>query len=195
MRKKLKLTKKGAKKSPTKKTKTTTTSAVTNLSKLISYSDTNINYQNTYEDTEEEVSGTAGLINSDGSLNLNMILKGAHSVILKENSFKLCDLVLNILENLMNIDILCSKDIDIKLEAAKKSTSLSEASFAYLNTLEAKLNENFYLAVDLAMRNIKWLGCTVCQVNMKNFLNDQLRCKIKFLLGRLQKKNPKLFKK
>ena len=149
----------------------------------------------TYEDTEEEVPGSTGLINSDGTLNLNMILKGAHSVILKDNSFKLCELVLNILENLMNIDILCSEDIDVKLEAAKSSTSLSEASYAYLDMLEAKLNENFYLAVDLAMRNIKWLGCTICQVNLKNFQNDQLRGKIKFLLGRLQKKNPKRFKR
>jgi hypothetical protein len=190
MRKKLKSTKKIGKKSSANKA-----APVTNLSRQISYSDTNINYKDTYEDTEEEVSGTSGLVNSDGSLNLHMILKGAHSVILKENSFKLCELVLNILENLMNIDILCSEDIDIRLEAAKKSTSLSESSFAYLDTLEAKLNENFYLAIDLAMRNIKWLGCNICQANLKSFQNDQLRGKIKFLLGRLQKKNPKRFKK
>lgn len=172
-----------------------TCSKKTNLNRLISFSDTNINYQANYDDLEE-ASGSTGLINSDGTLNLNMILKGAHSVVFKENSFKLCELVLNILENLINIDILPSEDIDNKLEEAKLSTTtLSEASISYLDTLETKFNENFYLAIDLAMRCMKWLGCTICQINAKNFLNDQLRGKIKFLLGRLHKKNPKRFKK
>lgn len=165
----------------------------TNLSRLISYSDSNINYQESYEDLEG-ASGSTGLINSDGTLNLNMVLKGAHSVILKENSYKLCELVLNILENLINIDILSSEDIDNKLEEAKLSPTLSESSLAYLDSLELKFNENFYLAVDLALRNIKWLGCSICQTNSKSFHNDQLRGKIKFLLGRIQKKNSKRFR-
>ncbi len=166
----------------------------TNLSRLISYSDTNLNYQATYEEIEE-ASGCTGLINSDGTLNLNMILKGAHSVILKENSFKLSELILNILENLINIDILSSEEIDDKLADARASSTLSESSISFLNMLETKFNDNFYLAIDLTMRIIKWLGCSICDANSKSFQNDQLRGKIKFLLGRLQKKNSKRFKK
>jgi hypothetical protein len=128
-------------------------SKVTNLDREMSYSDSNIDYQANYEDVEE-ASGSAGLINLDGSLNLNMILKGCHSVILKENSIKLCDLTLNILENLMNIDILPNEEIDEKLKKARNNTSLSQSSCAYLDDLESKYNENFHLASDLVLRYI-----------------------------------------
>lgn len=163
------------------------------MSHEISFSDTHINYQANYKDIEE-ASGSSGLINLDGSLNLNMILKGVHSVILKENSLKLCELTLYILENLMNIDIMPSEEIDTKLEYAKKNLSLSQSSHAFLDDLEVKYNENFYLATDVALRNIKWLGCFNCQANSKTFLNEQLRGKIKLLLGRLHAKNSKRFK-
>ena len=173
--------------------KSRTTESNLILSRLISFSDTSINYQANYEDCEE-ASGSAGLINIDGSLNLNMILKGVHSVILKESSLKVCELTLNILENLMNIDIMPSEEIDQKLEHAKANFSLSQSSQAYLDDLEAKYNENFHLATDSVLRNIKLLGCINCQPNSKSFLNDQLRGKIKLLLGRLHKKNAKRFK-
>jgi len=121
------------------------------LNRLISYSDTHINYQANYKDIEE-ASGSSGLINLDGSLNLNMVLKGLHSVILKENSLKLCELTLFILENLMNIDIMPSEEIDKKLEHAKKNLDLSQSACAFLDDLEVskKIMENvkiinFYL--------------------------------------------------
>jgi hypothetical protein len=117
----------------------------------MSFSDTHIYYQASYEETEEAC-GSAGLVNIDGSLNLNMILKGAHSVLLKENSIKLCELTLNILENLISIDILPSEEIDEKLELARAKLPLSQSSHVYLNTLERKYNENFHLAADLALR-------------------------------------------
>jgi hypothetical protein len=125
------------------------------LKKKYSYSDTNINYQASYEETEE-ASGSAGLINSNGSLNLNMILKGAHSVVLKENNIKLCDLTLNILDNLISIDIMPSEEIDFKLQQAKETFVLSQSSYAYLNDLEEKYNENYYLACDLVLRYIQF---------------------------------------
>ena len=121
------------------------------LRKKYSYSDTNINYQASYEETEE-APGSAGLINSNGTLNLNMILKGAHSVVLKENSIKVCDLTLNILENLISIDIMPSEEIDFKLQQAKETFVLSQSSYVYLNDLEDKYSENFYLACDLVLR-------------------------------------------
>lgn len=57
-----------------------------------------------------------------------------------------------------------------------------------------KYNENFFLATDVALRNIKLLGCFNCQMNSKTFLNEQLRGKIKLLLGRLHSKNARRFK-
>ncbi|RNA13672.1 hypothetical protein BpHYR1_016292 [Brachionus plicatilis] len=164
----------------------------TNLDRAISFSDSNINYQFCYEQFEE-AAGSTGLINTDGSLNLSMILKGVHSVLLKENCLKLCDLSLNILENLISIDILPSQDIDDKLEYAKKNLSLSPSSINYLDDLENKYNESYYIAADLALRNIKWLGCINCQTGSKSFLNDQLRGRVKLTLGRLFKKNRKRF--
>ena len=163
------------------------------LNRLISFSDTNINYQANYKDIEE-ASGSSGLINLDGSLNLNMILKGLHSVILKENSLKLCELTLYILDNLTSIDIMPSEEIDSKLAHAKANLPLSESSHSFLDNLEVKYNENFYLATDVALRNIKWLGCINCQMNSKTFLNEQLRGKIKLLLSRLHNKNAKRFR-
>lgn len=124
---------------------------VSNLNRVHSYSDSNIYYQASYEETEEAC-GSAGLINIDGSLNLNMILKGAHSVLLKENSIKLCELSLNILENLISIDLLPSEEIDEKLEQARAKLTLSQSTHVYLNDLEKKYSENFHLAADLALR-------------------------------------------
>jgi hypothetical protein len=161
------------------------------LNRLVSYSDTNINYHPSYESVEE-AEGSAGLVNSDGSLNLNMVLTGVHSVILKENSFKVCELALNILDNLLNIDILPSADIDLQLEQTRANLNLAQSSYNYLDDLEEKYNKNFHLATDLALRNIKWLGCANCQKS-KTFLNDQLRGKIRLMLSRLQKRNSKRF--
>ena len=176
-----------------KSKETTTTTVTTNLNRLVSYSDTNINYHADYKDIEE-ASGCSGLINLDGSLNLNMILKGIHAVILKENSLKLCELAMNILENLMNIDLMPSEEIDAKIEQVRTTLSLAQSSHMFLDDLEVKYNENFNLATDIALKNIKWLGCVNCQINTKTFLNEQLRGKIKLLLSRLHNRNPKRFR-
>lgn len=122
------------------------------LNAKLSFSDTSINYEADYDKNEEASAGSAGLINLDGTLNLNMILKGAHSVVLKENSNKICDLTLNILENLINIDILPTQEIEMKIEQAKSCMVLSPSSHAYLNELEKKYNENVYLAADLVLK-------------------------------------------
>jgi hypothetical protein len=174
------------------------TNTTSNLNRELSASDSHIYYQASYSSMNEEdsaVSGATGLINLDGSLNLNMILKGAHAVLLKDNSSKLCELTLNILENLISIDLLPSEDIDRKLELAKDRLTLPNTTRnVYLDDLEKKYAENFYLAADLALRNVKWLGCVHCQSSSKSFLNDQLRGKVKLLLDRLNKKNSKRFK-
>jgi hypothetical protein len=170
-----------------------------NNNRYLSYSDTSVNYRESYEEVEE-AGGSAGFINTDGTLNLNMILKGMHAVLLKENSIKLCDLSLNIMEHLINVDLLPSEHIDKRLEQAKRSTSLSAASHIYVNNLESKYSENYYLAADLVLRNIKWLGCLYCCSHQsssaaKSFSNDQLRGKTKLIISRLYKKNPSRFKK
>ena len=118
----------------------------------LSFSDTSINYEADYDKKEEASAGSAGLINMDGTLNLNMILKGAHSVVMKDNSNKICDLTLNILENLINIDILPTQEIEMKIEQAKSCMVLSPSSHTYLNELEKKYNENVYLAADLVLK-------------------------------------------
>ena len=87
-----------------------------------------------------------------------------------------------------------SEEIDSKLAHAKANLPLSESSHSFLDNLEVKYNENFYLATDVALRNIKWLGCINCQMNSKTFLNEQLRGKIKLLLSRLHNKNAKRFR-
>jgi hypothetical protein len=179
---------------PNQSAKISNNTHTSTLNRYISYSDTNINYKDNYEDVEE-AGGSAGFINADGTLNLNMVLKGMHSVLIKENSIKLCDLSLNILENLINIDLLPSEEIDQKIELAKASTTLSQSSNGYIKTLELKYNENYYLAADLVIRNMKWLGCVYCQSNSKSFSNDQLRGKTKLIIGRLYKKNSIRFKK
>lgn len=113
----------------------------------------NPNQEDEDENTAASVNGAAGLVNQDGSLNLNMILKGAHAVLLRDNSNKLCELTLNILENLISIDLLPSEDIDRRLELAKQRLTLPQTTRnLYLDDLEKKYAENFHLAADLALR-------------------------------------------
>ncbi len=88
-----------------------------------------------------------------------------------------------------------SEELDAKIEHAKANLILSQSSHSFLDDLETKYNENFNIACDLALRNIKWLGCYNCQLNSKTFLNEQLRGKVKLLLSRLHNKNAKRFKK
>lgn len=135
---------------------------INRLNKELSLSDTNISYKTDYEHIEE-TTGSTGLINIDGSLNLNIILKGLHSVVCKENSIKVCELTLNILEHLMNVDIIPTEDCDRKLAKAKEDFKNSATTCAFLTDLEAKYNENFTLAADLALKYRK--------KDLKNFLN------------------------
>ena len=50
-----------------------------------------------------------------------------------------------------------SEEIDFKLQQAKETFVLSQSSYAYLNDLEDKYNENYYLACDLVLRYFKKL--------------------------------------
>ena len=139
-------------------------------SRALSQSDTCISYEASYEEVEE-AAGSAGLVNSDGSLNLSMCLKAAHSVVLKEsNSATVCDLSLQILDQLVQIDIIPSELLDSKLRRVQaqqrkqdqqqqqqqqqsgKSNAKTTSGNLYLNELESRLDENFQLACDLCFR-------------------------------------------
>jgi hypothetical protein len=120
--------------------------------------------------------------------------QGVHSVICKNSSSKLCELSLNILDTLINIGIIPTEETDYKLAAIRTNLQYPQSLRNYLNDFESKHSENYGLAMDLVLRNIKWLGCIHCVYNAKTFVNDQLRGKLKFLLNTLQKKNSKRFK-
>jgi hypothetical protein len=123
-----------------------------------------------------------------------LFVKGVHSVVCKNNSSKLCELSLNILDTLINMGIVLTEDIDFKLESIRSNSKHPQSLRTYLNEFEVKYNDNFILAMDLILRNIKWLGCSHCANNTKTLINDQLRGKFKFLMNTLQKKNFKRFK-
>jgi hypothetical protein len=153
----------------------------------------NIFYKDEYVDIEE-AHGSKGFINIDGSINLNIILKGVHSVICKNNAPKLCELSFNILDTLININLIPNEDIDYRLESIRSNLEYPQSLRNYIDSIEEKCTENYILAMDLILKNIRWLGCAHCQSNNKTLINDQLRFKFKLLLNELHETSSKRFR-
>lgn len=98
----------------------------------------------------EETVGSMGVVNKDGSLNLNVVLKSVHAAIFKVNSLRTCELAFNTLENLLNAEILRDYCTKMDREIFKRKTNYSK-SLDILN-LKTKYNENFLLALDIILR-------------------------------------------
>ncbi len=73
-----------------------------------SQTDSNINYKE--EEDVEEVPGSVFYIQNDGQINFQVILQGIHSVSSRKCTPRVCGVILNILNCLLDLDIIEKKD-------------------------------------------------------------------------------------
>ncbi len=123
---------------------------INNKPKHRSLSDSGISYKE--YDRAEDIFGNVGSIHNDGSLNLYIILKCVHAITYKENSTKICELTMNILEILLNIGVIPNKENEINLQSYKKISKLPKEFHLLVERKEEKYAENFGLAINIIMR-------------------------------------------
>ncbi|CAF0814753.1 unnamed protein product [Rotaria sordida] len=137
------------------------TITITNLNTMKTYSisDSEINYK--FLEEIEEVNGSNGYINRNGTINFGIILAGIHAVICKENDLKVCELVMNILDVLFGLTVISSAEDEIN----KKQLSINENNHMtttdertnghiekWLKQIHAIEDEKFQLALDIILR-------------------------------------------
>ena len=76
--------------------------------KRSSISDSEIDYKHLENISESQ--GSSGFINRDGTIDFGVILVGLHAVICNEYHLKLCELVMNILDVLFDLNVLQSME-------------------------------------------------------------------------------------
>ncbi|CAF4414152.1 unnamed protein product [Rotaria socialis] len=175
--------------------KLTVSKSTTNLTamKLGSVSDSAINYNFLAE--PEEAQGLNGYINRNGTVNFGVILAGIHAVICKEHHFKVCELVMNILDVLFGLTVISStEDEAYKKQLSNNGNKYIKTTFEltqehiekWLKQIDTIEDEKFQLALDIILRILKRLGCSNCQPRGRSFLLDQLHGKARVLLNKLR---------
>jgi hypothetical protein len=141
----------------TTKTATPTPVLTTNLNTMKTYSvsDSEINYK--FFEEIEEAQGSSAYINRSGTNNFGVVLAGIHAVICKEHHLKVCELVMNILDVLLGLGVISSSEDDIHKKQLLTvgntgPTSADEQIEGWLKQIDAKEEEKFQLAVDIALR-------------------------------------------
>ncbi|XP_055887561.1 protein unc-80 homolog isoform X2 [Biomphalaria glabrata] len=178
-----------------------------------SYTDSNIAYK---QDGEvQEVSGSKFYIQSNGHINYKVVLRALHFVAMKEHTPRICEVLLNLLNCLLDLDIIETKSFSLSSEtlSAKVSTSGPNSSAGTPEGMDAmhsgKQSPNtegmtktkdeitaHSLAMDSLFRIYKALGCPHgCGDGVVGAQGDHLRMKGQNCLQRLHKINPLLFHK
>ncbi|CAF3808214.1 unnamed protein product [Rotaria magnacalcarata] len=184
--------------------KLTVSRPTTNLTamKLGSVSDSAINYKFLQE--AEEAQGSNGYINRNGTVNFGVILAGIHAVICKEHHFKVCELVMNILDVLFGLTVISStEDETYKKKLSNNGKEHIKTTFErtqeyiekWLKQIDTIEDEKFQLALDIILRILKRLGCSNCQPRGRSFLLDQLHGKARLLLNKLRLLHQERFEK
>jgi hypothetical protein len=177
-------------------------------------SDTEIDYR-CLEGTER-VRTPNEYANRNGTINFGVILAGLHSVICKEDHWKICELTMNIVDVLFGLAVISSIDDDRDkkrcLDVDKDMLPMTNDD--YYRQIDGKDNEKYHLAMDIILRYehdqrhlsdvlfssirtriLKRLGCSTCQAHTRTFILDQLRGKVRLSLNRLHQLNPNRFER
>ncbi|ESO92838.1 hypothetical protein LOTGIDRAFT_232936 [Lottia gigantea] len=166
-----------------------------NLSR--SMTDSNIHYQ--VEEEIQEVAGSKYYIQDNGHLNYKVILRAVHFIALSERSPSICEVLLNILNCLVDLDI-----IEVHQQTpSPQSVSSPDSTITSQQTDKSPTNESskghvtaHSLAMESLFRIYKALGCPHgCGDGIVGAQGDHLRLKGQQCLKRLQKLNPPLFHK
>jgi len=133
------------------------TAPITNLNAMKTYSvsDSEINYK--FLEEIEEAQGSSAYINRSGTINFGVVLAGIHAVICKEHHLKVCELVMNILDVLLGLAVISSSEDDMHkkqlLTVGNRGTTAGDEHVEeWLKQIDAKEEEKFQLAVDIALR-------------------------------------------
>ncbi|KAH9525120.1 Protein unc-80 [Bulinus truncatus] len=179
-----------------------------------SYTDSNIAYK---QDGEvQEVSGSKYYIQSNGHINYKVVLRALHFVAMNEHTPRICEVLLNLLNCLLDLEIIETKSFSLSSEtllSGKAGTSSHNSSVGTpegLDTLQSgkqspstdgmiKVKDEITahsLAMDSLFRIYKALGCPHgCGDGVMGAQGDHLRMKGQSCLQRLHKINPLLFHK
>ncbi|KAL4233067.1 Protein unc-80 [Mactra antiquata] len=152
-----------------------------------SMTDSNINYKQ--EEEVHEVAGAVHYITKNGNLNYKVILQAIHFVSKNQSGEKICEVSLNILNCLLDLEVVEKKcDIEVKEE---DKTSDEEQSTTGSSKTEITA---FELAIDSVVSIYRSLGCPHgCGDGLRGRHGDLLRQKGHNCLLRLQKLNPSMF--
>ncbi|CAG5120058.1 unnamed protein product, partial [Candidula unifasciata] len=165
-----------------------------------SFTDSNIAYKQ--ENEVAEVSGSKYYIQENGHINYKVVLRAIHFVAMKEHAPRICEVLMNLLNCLLDLDIIESTDImtpstagtPVSVTASGKLGPLNHsAASSAAGTPEVMLLHVFIFHIH---RIYKALGCPHgCGDGVVGVQGDHLRMKGQNCLQRLHKINPFMFHK
>ncbi|XP_036354476.1 protein unc-80 homolog isoform X2 [Octopus sinensis] len=171
-------------------------SSVTTLNMARSMTDSNIAYST--EDDIQEASGSVYYIQDNGQFNYGIILKAVHFVSMNEHSPRICEVLLNILNSLLDLDIIDMKRSESEASKSDSTGVIDENAKKSEDKKETNKNEEttYCIAMDSIVRIYKSLGCPQgCGDGVRGTSGENLRQRGQNCLQRLQRGNPSLFRK
>ncbi|XP_071097692.1 protein unc-80 homolog [Haliotis cracherodii] len=162
-----------------------------------SMTDSNISYKP--EEDIQEVSGSKHYIQDNGHINYKVVLRAVHFVAMNERSPRICEVLLNILNCLLDLDIIETKSSPPRSPATPDSQDTTDKPPPVEKPTESDGDKDITahsLAMDSLFRIYKALGCPQgCGDGIVGPQGDHLRMKGQNCLQHLHKLNPPLFHK
>ncbi|XP_061164273.1 protein unc-80 homolog isoform X1 [Saccostrea echinata] len=157
-----------------------------------SMTDSDINYSHVEE--VHEVPGSVHYIQDNGHLNYKVILQAIHFNALNQATPRVCEVLLNIINCLLDLDIVERKQ-DVKVPDSPESKKTEEDSTKSTTSDSSQEQSAHGLAMDSLFSIFKALGCpNGCGDGLRGSYGDHLRLKGHKCLQRLQQINSILFR-
>ncbi|KAK6194683.1 hypothetical protein SNE40_000272 [Patella caerulea] len=160
-----------------------------------SLTDSNIYYQ--HEEEIQEVAGSKYYIQDNGHINYKVVLRAVHFIALSERSPSICEVLLNILNCLLDLDIIeTNHPVSPQSVTTPESAETPQSDKSpILESTKGNVTAHS-LAMDSLFRIYKALGCPHgCGDGIVGPQGDHLRLKGQQCLQRLQKLHPPYFHK
>ncbi|KAF0286805.1 Protein unc-80 [Amphibalanus amphitrite] len=164
-----------------------------------SYSDSDVSYS-----AEEltEAAGSTYYINKHGGIDLVMLLKGLHSVVLRNrqtNTLRVTEAIVSLLEIMLSMDVMLLDREEERQEGSAAAAGSSGAAATEETAEPERTKAGFlvhYLYMDILVRSFKHMGCAHgCREGYRGPSAEFLRSQAQLLLTRLLKIDERSFKK
>ncbi|XP_048774238.1 protein unc-80 homolog isoform X3 [Ostrea edulis] len=157
-----------------------------------SMTDSDINYN--HEEEVHEVSGSVYYTQDNGHLNYKVILQAIHFIALNQATPKVCEVLLNVINCLLDLEVIERKQ-DVKPpESPENKKNEGDSTQSTASDLSQEQTAHS-LAMDSLLSIFKALGCpNGCGDGLRGSYGDHLRLKGHQCLQRLQQINSVLFK-